>query len=65
MSLVMTVAEELAALTGAKLTMPTRTLLQGARYVPSHRQGRDRDDEREGDWRQQEENEQQQQEPGT
>jgi hypothetical protein len=25
----MTAAEELAALTGAKLTMPTRTLLQG------------------------------------
>ncbi len=30
MNLVMTPAEELAALTGAKLTMPTRTLLQGA-----------------------------------
>jgi hypothetical protein len=32
----MTLAEETAALTGAKLTMPTRTLLQGKPYFPNH-----------------------------
>jgi hypothetical protein len=32
----MTLAEETAALTGAKLTMPTLTLLQGKPYFPNH-----------------------------